>query len=145
VAYDNSGYQASRRAIQQDYDAKTIAGDYGRSQGQQRHTRNQGAMTKKFKSGWGKNAAGWGAKGHTGSGIKSGFYQQAMTDYASGYQQDRTRAIQDYQDEQNQFGIQQQRFEAERQNALAELEARKRMEIAMLAENIQAIGPGMGR
>jgi hypothetical protein len=144
MAYDNSGYERSRRGIETQYTANTATNDYARSISQQRGNRRKADHQNNFKSGWGRNASAWGAKGHTGSGIKSGFYQQAIGEYASDYQRDRTRLYQDLQEEQYQFTLAQQRLDAEKQNALAELEAKKRMEIALLAENIQAVAPGIG-
>lgn len=144
MAYDNTGYERSRRGIETQYTANTAANDYARSISQKRGNRQKADHQNNFKRGWGKNASAWGAKGHTGSKVKSGFYQRAIGEYASDYQRDRTRLYQDLQSEQDQYALAQQRLDADRQNAIAELEAKKRMEIALLAENIQAVAPGIG-
>lgn len=141
---DGSAYERARRGVNSEYGANTAANEYSRFIAQQRGARRVGDLSRNFKSGWGDNVSGWGRKGHTGPSTKSGFYQQAMTDYSSDYQRQNARLLQDLKAEQDQFGLQQTRYQAARDRALADLEMQRKAQIASLAKNIRAVKPGIG-
>lgn len=140
---DYAGYQTQQRNINTDYAAKTAAGDYGRFVAQQRGSRQVGDLTQQFARGYPKFAATWGARGMTGPNVQSGFYQAAMQQHLGDYQQSQARLGQDLADEQNGMQLSQASLDAQRAQALADLEMQKQREIASLAQNIAAVKPSI--
>lgn len=144
MALDTSAYERQRREVNTSYAANTAANEYGRFVAQQRGARMAGDGQRNFGRGWPKQAAGWGQRGHNGARVNSGFYQNAMQNYVADYQRQQNDFRQDYANEMTQFDQSAARMEAQRQQALAEIEMDKQRQIAMLAQNIQAIKPGIG-
>lgn len=139
--FNYAGYEQQRRNVETDYAAKQAAGDYGRFVAQQRGAGRTADLTRGFERGWGKQAAGWGARHSTGPNVNSGFYQRAMQDYLGQYQRDQNSLNMDLAGEQQGFNMQAAQLETEKQRALADMELQKQREIAALAANIQAIRP----
>lgn len=144
MALDTSAYERSRRSINTSFNQSTAANELGRTVSQQRGARQQGDQARSFRNGWAPQASRWGNRGHTGAGVKSGFYQQAMQDYVGGYQRQRSSTLQDLANEQNSYAMNQSNLTAQKDQALAELELDKQKQIALLAQNMQAIKPSYG-
>lgn len=136
-----AGYQQRTNTENQQYGAKSAAGDYGRFVAQQRGSRQVGDMARQFQTGYPKLAASWGQRGAR-PGINSGFYQQAMQQYLGDQQRQQSYLSQDLANEQNQFGLTQASLDAQHQSALSDIDFQKQQEIAALAQNISAVRAG---
>lgn len=143
MAVDLSGYELQKRNINDDYAAKTAAGNYGRFVAQQRGARTVGDLARNFQRGYGQQVTAYGARGMTGPNVHSGFYQQAMQRYLGDYQQNLNNANQDIANQNSQFDLDQASQDAALQRALGDLELQKTHDIATLAQNIQAIKPSI--
>ena len=143
MAADFSGYETKRRNVESGYAANVAANDYGRHVSQIRGSRQVGDQARGFQRAWPKQVSGWGGRGHTGPNVQSGFYRKAMQNYVGDYQRTRNDTMQDLANEQTQFGLTDARMDAERQQALADIEFQKQSEIAQLAQNIAAVQPNL--
>lgn len=143
MALDTTGFERSRRATNVQAGHQLAANEYGRFVAQQRGAKKIGELARGHQRAWPKMASAWGARGHTGGNVRSGFYQQAMSDYVGDYQRNRNELTDGLQQEQHQFGMNQTRIESERERALAEIEQQKQTQIALLAQAIQGIKPSV--
>lgn len=143
MALDTTGYERARRATNVRAGHQLAANEYGRFTAQQRGSRQVADLARGHERAWPKMSAGWGARGHTGGNVKSGFYEQAMQDYVGDHQRNRNTLLDGLQQEQHQFGLTATSIEAERERALAEIEQQKQQQIALLAQAIQSIRPSI--
>lgn len=144
MAIDTSVYERQRRAVNDQYASNNATNQYARFVAQQRGQRQIGDYARQFGRSWPKWSASWGTRGMTGPGVQSGVYSQAMQDYVGDYQRGRNDIMQDYSNNMREYDLNTSRFQAERQRALADIEAAKQREIAMAAYNISALKPIIG-
>jgi hypothetical protein len=89
-------------------------------------------------------SASFGRRGLAGGGIKSGVMGRAMNNFVGDYTREVGRAQQNQFDDMQQFDFNQSRFAADRDSALADIEAQKAATIAQTAAQISALQPYMG-
>ena len=143
MALDTAQYESARRSVNTQWSAKRAANEYGRHVAQQRGSRQVGDNAREFGRAWPKFSAGWGKRGHTAPGMKSGFYQKAMSNYLGDHQRNTNTLLDGIQQEQQQFELSGSRMDADRDRALADIEMEKQRAIALLAQNIQAVKPSI--
>jgi len=96
------------------------------------YQRDFGRQTPKF-------SAGYGKRGLTGGGVSSGVYSNAMRNYVGDYQQNLNRQYADKATDANQYDLNTANYEAERQQALADIETNKARDIANAANYLNAL------
>lgn len=100
-----------------------------------------------FQQGFGRSlpkfAAQWGRRGMTG-GIGSGVQQAQTNQFIGDYTRDLGRLRGDIYNQDQQYGFNQAQFEAQRDQALASLQAQKAQLIASTAQHIAGLKPLMG-
>ena len=133
-----------QNAIHQDFAAKQAANTFSRTLSQQRGSRQQADFRQGFQRSLPKFTGSFARRGMTGGGIQSGVFQNAMRNYVGDYTRDLGRMQEDYFIQDQQFGFDQARFTAERDNALADLAAQKAALIAQTAQQIAALKPYIG-
>lgn len=143
-APDLSPILGAQNAARNEYAAKSAANTFSRTLSQQRGNRQLGDMRRSFGRQLPSFTASFGRRGLSGPGIRSGVMQRAMNNYIGDYTRDLGRAQGDLDNEMRQFDFNQARFAAERDNALASLEAQKAAMIAQTAQHILGLKPMMG-
>lgn len=141
MALNTSIYESQRRSVNDTHAANQATNAYSRTLSQQRGNRN----VADFKQSFGRSQPGftssWGRRGLTGGGVQSGAFQGALQRRVGDYTRDLGRMQTDMAQNNQQYQMQGARFTQERQNALAEIEARKQAEIAQAALNLTALRP----
>lgn len=144
MAADLSPYIGQENAVRNDFAAKSAANAFSRNLGQQRGSRNITDFRQGFKRQLPQFTASFGQRGLSGGGIRSGVMQGAMRNFVGDYTRDLGRAQEDNFNEMQQYDFNQSRFQAERDRALADLQAQKAATIAATAAQIAALRPYMG-
>ena len=139
MAVDPSIYEAQRRGVSNQYTRKSAMNALGRFVSQQRGNRQIADYTQAYQRKAPSFTASYGQRGMTGSGVKSGVYQNAMRNYVGDYQQNLNRSYADQQNELNQYDLNQANYQADRDTALADIEAQKAQEIANAAAALTAM------
>lgn len=143
MAGDKGVYEAARRSANQEFEQKTAANSYGRFVAQQRGNRQLGDMERSWGRQYPKFGAKWGARGHTGGGVNSGFYKRAMQDFVGDYGRARNRAQEGLDHTLHGFDMKQTQYQNDHQAALADIQMREQTDIALLAQAIQAVRQGI--
>jgi hypothetical protein len=135
--YDSGSYERQKSAVEYDYGNNMATNAYGRFLGQQRGQRTLGDMSTNFGRAYPKYRAQFGQRGLAGPGVHSGVQHQAMTNYLGDYARDYGRAQQDITQADQQFGLNEQRLGAFRQQSLTDIEAAKANSIANDAQALE--------
>ena len=141
MAIDTSVYERQRRGIEQDYGSKSAINAYSRFLSQQRGERGINDYTKSFQRSMPKYTAQYGRRGLTGSGVRSGVYQNAMKNYLGDYNQNLNRMYSDQATEGRQYDLTEAQLTTARDRALADMETDKAKEIALAASYLSALKP----
>lgn len=141
MAVDTSVYERQRRGINDEYTSKAATNAYSRFISQQRGERGIADYQRDFRRAIPSYTASYGRRGLTGGGVQSGVYQNAMRNYVGDYGQNLNRMYADQQQGLNQFDLQGADLTAQRDRALADMEAEKAREIAMAASYLSALKP----
>ena len=144
MAIDPAAYEGKRRAIGSQYNQQTAANELGRFVGQQRSQRDLSDYQMNFKRSIPQYTAGYNRRNLAGSGVQSGVYQKAMSNYLGDYARNYGRLQTDYDMGQQQYAENDAQFAAERDAALAQLEYDKANEIANTAAQLSALRPYYG-
>jgi V8-like Glu-specific endopeptidase len=139
MAYDESVYEAQRRGVTNRYSQQNAANALGRFVNQQRGDRGIADYTQNYRRNAPGVTAAYAKRGLAGGGVQSGVYQNAMRNYVGDYNQNLNRMYADQQTELNQFDLNTAGYEADRQQAMTEIEANKTREIANAAAYLQQL------
>jgi hypothetical protein len=141
----NSGdYTREANDLQYRYNTDRAQNAYGRFLSQQRGARSLGDLTRGFQRQLPTYRAHFGQRGLAGAGINSGTMQRAMGTYLGDYARDYGRVQQDATQEAQNYDLQAAQLDAYYNNSLADLEARKKGDIANAALAIEALRPYLG-
>jgi hypothetical protein len=141
---DNAGYTAEAADLQYRYNTDKNANAYGRFLSQQRGSRALGDMSRQFGRQLPGYKAQFGQRGLSGGGIRSGAMARSMRNMLGDYSTDYGRAQQDALEEARQYDFNSSNLDAQYNNSLAALEARKQAEIANAATALEMIRPYLG-
>lgn len=144
MSVDLSPYLQQENSVRNDFAAKSAANAFSRTLAQQRGDRQMNDFRMGFRRQLPSFTSSFGRRGMTGGGINSGVYRNAMQNYVGDYTRNLGQMQQDYSGQLQQFDFDQQRFVAERDNALANIAAQKAAMIASTAQQIAALKPYMG-
>ena len=139
MAIDESIYESQRRSVTNRYTQQAATNALGRFVSQQRGDRGIADYQRDFGRSMPSYTANYGKRGLAGSGVQSGVYNNAMRSYVGDYSQNLNRMYADQQSELNQYDLNTANYEAERQQALADIEATKARDIANAASYLQAL------
>jgi len=139
MAVDESIYEGQRRAVNYKYSQNAASNALGRFVSQQRSDRGIADYQRDFGRQTPKFSAGYGKRGLTGGGVSSGVYSNAMRNYVGDYQQNLNRQYADKATDANQYDLNTANYEAERQQALADIETNKARDIANAANYLNAL------
>ncbi len=139
MAYDYGGYERQKGDINYKYTTDAANNAYGRFISQQRGQRNLGDKERSFKRNWAPYKAEFSQRGLQGPGISSGVAQKSMQNYMGDYGRDYLRTQQDLTQNLQQYDQNQSNLDAWRSNALVDLESDKSNQIAMAAQNLEAL------
>ena len=139
MAFDESPYEAQRRAANYQYSSQAATNALGRFVSQQRGNRQTADYTQDWQRQAPKFTASYTRRGLAGGGVQSGVYQNAMRNYVGDYNQNLSRMYADQQNELNQFDLNQANYGAQRDQALANIEMEKQREIANAAAYLTAL------
>ena len=141
----NSGYYAQQTAdTQYRYNTDKASNAYGRFLSQSRGNRQLGDISKSFNRGLPSYKAGFGQRGLSGPGVRSGTMQRAMSNMLGDYAEDYGYAQQDITQEAQNYDLQSANLDAYLNNSLASIEQQKQDEIMNAANAIEALRPYLG-
>lgn len=141
---DAGAYEQEASDLGYRYNTDRASNAYGRFLSQQRGERGLGDMRRTFNRALPNYRAGFGARGLSGGGIRSGSMQRAMGNFLGDYSRDYGRAQQDVTQEAQNYDLQAAQMDAYYKNSLTALEQRKQNEIANAALAIEALRPYLG-
>lgn len=141
----NSGYYAQQSAdANYRYNTDKANNAYGRFLSQQRGKRTLGDMSQNFNRALPNYKAGFGQRGLSGPGIRSGTMARSMSNFLGDYATDYSRAQQDMTQEAQNYDLQSAQADAYLNNSLASIEQQKQDDIANAALAIEALRPYLG-
>lgn len=144
MAADIAGYNSQQQDLQYRYNTDKATNAYGRFLSQQRGQRSLGDFSQNFSRGLSGYRAGFGQRGLSGPGIRSGSMQRSMGNYLGDYARDYGRIQQDATQEAQNYDLQSAQLDAYLNNGMASLEQQKQNDIANAALAIEALRPYLG-
>ena len=141
---DSGAYEQQSADLGYRYNTDRATNAYGRFLSQQRGERSLGSMSRNFSRGLPNYKAGFGQRGLSGPGIRSGSMQRSMGNYLGDYARDYGQAQQDVQQEAQNYDLQAAQLDAYYNNSLAAIEQQKQNDIANAALAIEALRPYLG-
>lgn len=114
---------------------------YGRFVSQQRGQRGITDATQNFKRQFPRFSATFGRRGLAGGGLQSGVQQRALRNYVGDHNTNLQRLNADQEYTLRNYDLNAANFEAERQRALADLEAERAQALALTAQQLTALKP----
>jgi hypothetical protein len=141
---DTGAYEQEAADLGYRYNTDRATNAYGRFLSQQRGERNLGGMSRTFSRSLPNYKAGFGRRGLSGGGIRSGSMNRAMGNFLGDYARDYGQAQQDMTQEAQQYDMSSAQMDAYYNNSLAALEQRKQTDIANAALAIEALRPHLG-
>lgn len=141
---DSGYYEAQRRGINDQYAANLAANTYSRTLAQQRGSRAINDFQTGFRRELPTFTSSFGARGMAGGGITSGVMRNSMRNYLGDYNRDLTRMRSDLSEELRGFDLNAAQLGSQRTGALADLDLQKAREIALAAQNIEALRAALG-
>lgn len=133
-----------QNAVNNNYSNQVAQNTFARNQAWSKGQQGLNDYTQQFHRQLPSFTAGFGRRGMSGAGIQSGVYQNAMNNFLGDYTKGLGRMQSDLYDQDQQYAFNQQRFAAERDNALADLAAQKAQLIASTAQHIAGLRPYLG-
>lgn len=138
MTVDSGYYESLQRGVNQEYAAGMAANTYSQTLSRNRGNRDLNLMQSEFKRGVPSFTSGFGQRGF-GGGVKSGVMQRAMGNYLGDFQRQYSTAQNDLTDSLRQYDLQAAQLGAQRTSALADIQLQKQREIALAAQNIEAL------
>jgi hypothetical protein len=137
--YDQQASDAQYR-----YNTDRASNAYGRFLSQQRGERGLGDLRTNYNRTLPGQKAGYGQRGLSGGGVRSGTMQRSMKNFLGDYTQQYGRAQLDAQQEAAQYDQAGAAMDAYYNNSLLNIESAKQQEIANAALAIEALRPLLG-
>jgi len=144
MALDLNPYQAARRGIRNQYQSQMAQNDYARTISQQRGQRQIADYRRDWTRTVPQFTSGYGQRGLAGPGVRSGVYARAMNQYLGDYERNRGRMQQDYTTNMNEFRLRGGQLGAEKEQALADVQARKARDMALAGVYLKNLRPLYG-
>ncbi|HZY06378.1 MAG TPA: hypothetical protein VFE69_01490 [Ilumatobacteraceae bacterium] len=141
---DTGAYQRGSDALNYKFNTDSATNAYGRFLSQQRGSRNLGDLTKNFNRSLPSAYAGFGQRGLSGGGVRSGTMQKSMGNYLGDYAQNYMRSQQDLTQELQGYDLNQANLSSGLQYNLADMETQKQNAIARAAQGLEALRPYFG-
>ena len=141
---DLSPILQQQNSIYNQFAQQSAANTFARNRASQKGQQGLADFRQGFQRQLPKFTAGFGRRGLAGGGIQSGVFQGAMQNYVGDYTKNLGRMEQDVWDTDQQYNFDQQRFAADRDQALASLQAQKALLIAQTAQHINGLRPYLG-
>jgi hypothetical protein len=141
---DTGAYQRGSDALNYKFNTDSATNAYGRFLSQQRGSRNLGDLTKNFNRSLPSAYAGFGQRGLSGGGVRSGTMNKSMSNYLGDYAQNYMRGQQDLTQELQGFDLNQANLSSGLQYNLADMETQKQNAIARAAQGLEALRPYFG-
>lgn len=135
-----SAYNKNVRSVNDDFAAKRAANTFSRSLSARQGARKLTDFTQGFRRQVPQFQANYANRGLANSGI----YQRALQNFTGDYSRDLSRMYEDQAADRYQFDMNDATMVSERDRVLADLEMEKARQIAMTAQNINALRPFMG-
>lgn len=136
---DNEAFERQRRSIGNQYTNQAAVNALGRFNAQQRGDRTSFDYRQTYQRETPLFTSSYGRRGLSGSGVKSGVYQNALNNYTTDYTTGLNRMYADTQNELNQYDLNAANLTTERDRAYADLEVDKAKEIANAAQYLDAL------
>jgi len=141
---DSGYYEAQRRGVEDTYAAGMAQNAFSRTLAQQRGNRSLSDMSRTFKRQLPTFTSQFGQRGLGGGGIQSGVMQQSMSNYLGDYTRSYGNAQNDLTNELRGFDLSGAQLGAQRTSGLADIELARNREIAVAAQNIEALRARLG-
>ena len=141
---DTGAYEQEAADLGYRYNTDRATNAYGRFLSQQRGERSLSGMSRTFSRSLPNYKAGFGRRGLSGPGVRSGSMNRAMGNFLGDYARDYGQAQQDMTQEAQQYDMSSAQLDAYYNNSLAALEQRKQTDIANAALAIEALRPHLG-
>ena len=141
---DTGAYQRGSDALNYKFNTDSATNAYGRFLSQQRGSRNLGDLTKNFNRSLPSAYAGFGQRGLSGGGVRSGTMQKSMGNYLGDYTQNYARGQQDLAQGLQQYDLTGMQQQADYRTQLSSLETQKQRDIANAALGISMLRPYFG-
>lgn len=141
---DSGYYESQRRGVEDTYAAGMAQNAFSRTLGQQRGNRGLNMMRTSFQRELPTFTSSFGQRGFGGGDVQSGVMQRSMSNYLGDFTQQYGRAQNDITDEMRGYDLNAAQMGAQRTSSLAELELQRSREIAMAAQNIEALRQALG-
>ena len=141
MAVDLAAYERRRSGINNQTTQNLATNAYSRFVSQQRSNRGIADSTRDFKRQFPRFSATFGKRGLAGGGLQSGLQQRALRNYVGDYNQNQERAYADQEYALRNYDLNAANYEAERQRALADLEAERAQALALTAQQLTALKP----
>jgi hypothetical protein len=142
-APDLSSFMRQGSAVRNRFANDSAQNTFSKNRSQTQHGNAMADFNRGFKRQLPGFTAGFARRG-LGGGVKSGVMGRAMNNFVGDYTREVGRAQQNQFDDMQQFDFNQSRFAADRDSALADIEAQKAATIAQTAAQISALQPYMG-
>ena len=144
MALDLNPYQSARRQIRYNTNQQLNTNAYARTISQQRGNR----QLSDYRRDWTRSVPQYGAsyaqRGLAGPGVRSGVYQKAYNQFLGDYARSLGRMQTDYGTEMNQFKTNQANIIAQREQALADVQAAKARNISLAGLYLKNLRPLYG-
>jgi len=144
MAFDLSPYQSQRRAIQSQYASQRAVNDYSRMIAQQRGNRQISDYRREWSQSVPKFTSSYAQRGLAGPGIRTGVYQKAMNQYVGDYTRGLGRMQTDFANDLNQYTMRTGQLAADREQALADVQAAKYRNMALAGMYLKNLKPLYG-
>ena len=144
AAPDLSPILQQQNSVYNNYSNQVAQNTFSRNQAWSKGQQGLNDYTQQFHRQLPSFTAGFGRRGMAGAGIQSGVYQNSMNNFLGDYTKGLGRMKSDLFDQDQQYAFNQQRFAAERDNALSNLAMEKAKLIASTAQNIAGLRPYLG-
>lgn len=145
MTVDSGYYESLRRGIESEFAAGMAGNTYSQTLARNRGNRDLNLMQSSFKRSVPSFTSGFGQRGFGGGmGARSGVMQRAMSNYLGDYQRQYSGAQNDLTDQLRQYDLTAAQLGAQRTSALADIELQKAREIALTAQNIEALRSALG-
>lgn len=144
MTVDSGYYESLRRGVEQEYAAGMAGNTYSQTLARNRGNRALSFMQTDFSRSVPRFSASFGQRGFGGGGVQSGVMQRAMSNYLGDFQRSYTSGQQELTDQLRQYDLTAAQMGAQRTSALADIELQKAREIALAAQNIEALRGVLG-
>lgn len=141
---DLTPFAKQEQAARQQFARHSVSNQFNKNKAATYGQRSLDDYTRGFDRSMPSFTAGFGQRGLSGGGIKSGVMQRAMQQRVGDYTRQYGRMQEDVYDQQQGYAQQGQQYQADLNVALANIEAQKAATIAGTAQHLTALRPYYG-